>query len=50
MWNHYRWIIGNTHREGERDITEWGEREREETEGGGIALVLSRIVIFGSDR
>ena len=26
------------------------EREREETEGEGIALVLSRIVISGSDR
>jgi hypothetical protein len=29
---------------------EWGEREREEKEGEGIALVLSRIVISGSDR
>jgi len=30
--NHYRWIIGRTHRKRERDIAKWGEREREETE------------------
>jgi hypothetical protein len=28
---------------------EWGEREREETEGEGVALVLLRTVIFGFD-
>ena len=49
MWNHYRWIIGRTQRERARDITEWGEREREETEGEGIAFFLLRTVIFGFD-
>ena len=48
MWNHYRWIIGRTHRKRERDITEWGERD--EVEGEGEALVLLRTFIFGFDR
>ena len=49
MWNHYRWIIGRTHRKRERDIAEWREREREKVEREGMALVLSKTVIFGSD-
>ena len=49
MWNHQRWIIGRAHRKRERDIARWGEGEREKVEGEGMALVLLKTVIFGSD-
>jgi hypothetical protein len=41
--------MGRTHRKREQDIAEWGEREREKVEGEGMALVLSKTVIFVSD-
>ncbi len=52
MRNHYRWIIGRTHRKRERDIAKWGEGEREETEQeysvdfyrGQLFLVLTIIL------
>ncbi len=42
MRNHYRGIIGRTQKERARycRIGREGEREREETEGEGIALVF----------
>ena len=49
MSNHYRWIIGRTHRKRERDIARWGEREREKVEGEGMALVFIEDSYFGFD-
>ncbi len=46
----HSWESGREYRERERDIADWGERERMQMVREGAARGLSRTIIFGSDR